>query len=204
MKKIILAIETSTDICSVSLHKNGELLDIKENSLRKHSTLLASFVDEIFKNSKLKISSIDGIALSIGPGSYTGLRIGLSFTKGVSFSLNKPIIPINTIESLNYEINDINYLVIIHAYKDYFFVQEYKEGKKNKETRFETMNEIKNSNKKIYGYFPDHLDESIIKIKPCSSKIAKVAYNHYDEYISYNIKSIKPNYIKPIVFKTKI
>ena len=98
MKKIILAIETSTDICSVSLHKNGELLDIKENSLRKHSTLLASFVDEIFKNSKVKISSIDGIALSIGPGSYTGLRIGLSFAKGVSFSLNKPIIPINTIQ----------------------------------------------------------------------------------------------------------
>ena len=203
MKKIILAIETTTDICSVSLYQNEELLGIKENSLRKHSILLAPFVDEIFKNSNLKISSIDAIALSIGPGSYTGLRIGLSFAKGVAFSTNKPIIPINTIESLNYEIDDLNYLVVIHAYKDYFFVQEYKEGKKNKDIRFETMNEIKSSNKNIYGYFPNNLDEVLIEIKPSSSKIAKVAYNYYDEYISYDIKSIKPNYIKPINFKTK-
>ena len=202
MKKIILAIETTTDICSVSLHKNKEVLDIKENSLRKHSTLLAPFTDEIFKNSKFNISSIDAIALSIGPGSYTGLRIGLSFAKGISFSLNKPIIPINTIESLNYDIDDFNYLVAIHAYKDYFFVQKYKEGKKNKLTTFETMDKIKNSNKNIYGYFPNHLDDALVNIKPCSVKVAKVAYHNYDKYISYDIKSIKPNYIKPIDFKT--
>ena len=72
------------------------------------------------------IKKIDLIAISIGPGSYTGLRIGLSFAKGLAFSINKPIIPIDTIESLNDEINDSDYIVAIHAYSDYYFIQEYK------------------------------------------------------------------------------
>ena len=80
MNKIILSIETSTDICSVSLFKDTELLSIKEDNNRQHSSLLASFVDEIFNKVNFEINRIDAIALSIGPGSYTGLRIGLSFT----------------------------------------------------------------------------------------------------------------------------
>ena len=203
MNKTILSIETTTNICSVSLFNNKELIVLKENSDRKHSTLLGVFVNEIFENSNIGINSLDAIALSIGPGSYTGLRIGLSFSKGIAFSLNKPIIPINTIESLNYSINDSNYFIIVHAYKNYFFIQEYRNGQKFKNTIFDTIDFIKHD-AIIYGYSNNKLEKDIIKILPSSLNIANVAYDNYNNYICNHIKSIKPNYIKPIQFKKNI
>ena len=144
MSKIILSIETSTNICSVSLFKSNELLCLKEDTNREHSSLLAPFVQQIFNEVNFEINLIDAIALSIGPGSYTGLRIGLSFTKGIAFSLNKPIIPVDTIESLNDEINDSNYMIAIHAYSNYYFIQEYRNNIRFGDTFFDTI-----KNKKI-------------------------------------------------------
>ena len=197
MNKIILSIETSTDICSVSLFKNTELLSIKEDNNRQHSSLLAPFVEQIL----YEPGPIDAIALSIGPGSYTGLRIGLSFTKGLAFSINKPIIPIDTIESLNDEINDSDYIVAIHAYSDYYFIQEYKNNIKFNNPFFDKITNINYTNN-IYGYnLKDY--KSSIAIAPCSIKIANIAYKNYNEYKNDNIKLIVPNYIKPIQFKDK-
>ena len=114
MNKNILSIETTSDICSVGLFSNKKLLSIKEDTNRNHSSLLGLFVEQIFKkNQDLSLNSLDAIALSIGPGSYTGLRIGCSFAKGLAFSLSKPIIPINTIESLNNSIDDSNYFIVL-------------------------------------------------------------------------------------------
>ena len=201
MNKIILSIETSTDICSVSLFKNTKLLSLKEDSNREHSSLLASFVEKIFNEVNYKINEIDAIALSIGPGSYTGLRIGLSFTKGLAFSISKPIIPIDTIESLSDEINDSNYIIAIHAYSDYYFIQEYKNKIKFNKPFFNKLTNINYTNN-IYGYNLKDCKSSI-DIFPCSIKIANIAYKNYNEYKTDNIKLIKPNYIKPIQFKTK-
>ena len=103
---------------------------------------MALFVDELFNEVDFKINEIDAIALSIGPGSYTGLRIGLSFAKGLAFSLNKAIIPIDTIESLSNEINDSNYMVAIHAYSDYYFIQEYKNNIKFNAPFFDQFDNI--------------------------------------------------------------
>ena len=203
MNKCILSIETTTNICSVSLFQNSELISIKEDSNRNHSSLLGQFVNDIFKKSDIDIGRLDAIALSIGPGSYTGLRIGLSFSKGIAFSLNKPIIPIDTIQSINESINDSNYFIILPAYKNYFFIQEYREGIKLNKIVFNTIDFIKN-NSVIYGYSENKLEKKIININPSSINIANVAYKHYDNYICHNIKSIKPNYIKPIEFKEKI
>ena len=203
MDRKILSIETSSDICSVSLFENQKLLCIKEDSNRNHSALLASFVDEIFKELNLSINSISAIALSIGPGSYTGLRIGLSFAKGIAFSLSKPIIPIDTIDSLNCSINDRDYFIAISAYKDYFFIQEYKNREKVNNTFFDTIDTIKN-NQKIYGYDPNKINSNIKKNHPSSKKIFDFAHNNYDHYICHDIQSIKPNYIKPIQFKKNI
>jgi len=203
MNKCILSIETTTNICSVSLFKNSELIAIKEDSNRNHSSLLGQFVDDIFKKHDTDISSLDAIALSIGPGSYTGLRIGLSFAKGIAFSLNKPIIPIDTMDSINDSINDSNYFIILPAYKNHFFIQEYKEGIKLNNIVFNKIDFIKD-NSVIYGYSEDKLEKNIININPSSINVANVAYKYYDNYICHNIKSIKPNYIKPIQFKEKI
>ena len=201
MNKMILSIETSTDICSVSLFKNTRLLSIKENNNREHSSLLALFVEDIFNEVDYKISEIDAVALSIGPGSYTGLRIGLSFTKGLAFSIGKPIIPINTIESLSDEINDLNYMVAIHAYSDYYFIQEYKNSIKFNKPFFDKVININYTNN-IYGYNLKDCKSSI-DVFPSSIKIANIAYKNYNEYKTDNIKLIKPNYIKPIQFKNK-
>ena len=203
MSKTILSIETSTNICSISLFKNKKLISIKEDMDRNHASLLAPFVKDVFDESNIKISDIDAIALSIGPGSYTGLRIGLSFAKGIAFSLNKPIIPVNTIESLNYSIKDSNYFIIIHAYKDFFYIQEYRNGKKFKDTLFEKISFI-GDDSIIYGYTNNDFKKNIITIKPSSKNIANIAYTCYDDYICKNIKLIKPNYIKPIQFKKNI
>ncbi len=201
MNKIVLSIETTSNICSVALFSNKELISIKEDKNRKHSSLLGSFVDDIFTNdTNLDINSIDAIALSIGPGSYTGLRIGCSFAKGMAYSLSKPIIPINTMDSLNNSIDDLNYFLVLGAYKDYFFIQEYNEGKKHNDIIFNTIDSIKNK-KNIYGYNPNKIDTNIIEVFPSADKIFQVAYKNYENYICNDIKSIKPNYIKPIQFK---
>ncbi|MAR14992.1 MAG: tRNA (adenosine(37)-N6)-threonylcarbamoyltransferase complex dimerization subunit type 1 TsaB [Candidatus Marinimicrobia bacterium] len=201
MNKMILSIETSTDICSVSLFKNTRLLSIKENNNREHSSLLALFVEDIFNEVNCKINEIDAVALSIGPGSYTGLRIGLSFTKGLAFSIGKPIIPVDTIESLSDEINDLNYMVAIHAYSDYYFIQEYKNSIKFNKPFFDKIININYTNN-IYGYNLKDCKSSI-DIFPSSIKIANIAYKNYNEYKTDNIKLVKPNYIKPIQFKNK-
>ena len=202
MNKTILSIETSTNICSVSLFKNKKLLSLKEDSNRQHSKFLAPFVKAIFQSVNFKINQIDAIALSIGPGSYTGLRIGLSFAKGIAFSLNKPIIPINTIESLTDEINDSNYLIAIHAYADYFFIQEYRDGLSFDKPLFDVLKNI-HYNHNIYGYgLVD--SNNLIQVIPSSTKIANIAYKNYNDYKCDNIKLIKPNYIKPIQFENKI
>ena len=200
MNKKILAIETTTNICSVSLYIENELVSIRENDNREHSTFLGKFIDEIFKSQKIRLSDIDAIALSIGPGSYTGLRIGLSMAKGLAYSLEKPIIPINTIESINHLVNDENYFIVVPAYKDFYFIQEYKKSNKINDIQFNTIDSI-SIKKTIYGYSINKDDLKINTILPCSKNIAEVAYKNFDKYICYDIKKIKPNYVKPIKYK---
>lgn len=95
----ILNIETSTDVCSVALTRDGEVVEHRENyDGHTHSTLLNVFIDEMLRYAKTREIAIDAIAVSIGPGSYTGLRIGLSEAKGLAFGLNVPLIGINTLK----------------------------------------------------------------------------------------------------------
>ena len=99
---IILNIETATTNCSVSLSKDGEILVLKEDNSSgySHAETLHVFIDDVFKEAKIKPSAIDVIAVSKGPGSYTGLRIGVSTAKGLCFALNKPLIATDTLEAL--------------------------------------------------------------------------------------------------------
>lgn len=99
---IILNLETSTTNCSVSIGVNGEVETLKElnDSGYSHSENLHVFIKEILKEASFSFNDIDAIAVSKGPGSYTGLRIGVSSAKGLCFSLDKPLISIPTLESL--------------------------------------------------------------------------------------------------------
>ncbi|MCC1483026.1 tRNA (adenosine(37)-N6)-threonylcarbamoyltransferase complex dimerization subunit type 1 TsaB [Winogradskyella immobilis] len=104
---IILNIETTTTNCSVSLSQDGETLVLKENndSGFSHAEKLHVFIKDIFELAKIGAKDIDAISISKGPGSYTGLRIGVSTAKGLCYSLDKPLISISTLLSLAHQIN---------------------------------------------------------------------------------------------------
>lgn len=97
----ILSIETSTSICSVAIHEQGELIalaEIKEPGA--HAEKLLLLVDELFEKAGLSFGDLDAVAVSQGPGSYTGLRIGVSTAKGIAYALEIPLIGINTLQAM--------------------------------------------------------------------------------------------------------
>lgn len=97
----ILNIETSTIVCSVALSSDGQILVHHENyDGLSHATLLSQFIDNALKTAHRKELQLNAIAVSIGPGSYTGLRIGLSQAKGLAFGLDLPLIGVNTLQLL--------------------------------------------------------------------------------------------------------
>lgn len=98
---LILNIETATAVCSVALAKDGQLLGLKESNTRNnHSSALILFIDEVIKRANVSLTDIDAIAVSEGPGSYTGLRIGVAAAKGLCYALEKPLIGISTLHAM--------------------------------------------------------------------------------------------------------
>ena len=112
---IILNLETATTNCSVSIASNGNLLAIKEHDTPNysHSEQLHLFIQEVVQEASLSISDIDAVAVSKGPGSYTGLRIGVSSAKGLCFALDLPLISVATLTSLAQQVGGDNYDFII-------------------------------------------------------------------------------------------
>jgi len=97
----LLFLETATEVCSVALSKGPEIVaSVCINKGNSHTELLFPFIEQALTEGKLKITDIDGIVLSIGPGSYTGLRIGTSAAKGICYALNIPLIGISTLQSI--------------------------------------------------------------------------------------------------------
>ena len=97
----LILIETSTSVCSAALSRDGEILLNKENfDGQSHSVLLGKFVKEIIDYVRENSIKIDGVAVSCGPGSYTGLRIGVSLSKGLCYGLDVPLIAINTLQTM--------------------------------------------------------------------------------------------------------
>ena len=95
---MILSIETSTEVCSVALHKEGKLLAYSELFTEKaHSTALTLMIESLLKHSNIEMTDLKGVALSEGPGSYTGLRVGISVAKGLCYALGIPLYAINTL-----------------------------------------------------------------------------------------------------------
>ncbi len=94
-------------MCSVSIGKDGQLLALKElNGDYTHAENLTLFIEDVVKQAGIQLSDLDAIAVSKGPGSYTGLRIGVSTAKGLCYSLDKPLIAINTLEHLSLALSE--------------------------------------------------------------------------------------------------
>ena len=99
---VILHIETASKNCSVALSKSGEQLSLKEcySHNFSHSEQLHSFIQELVEKAQMNIADLDAVAFSMGPGSFTGLRIGVAAAKGICFALDLPLIGINSLQIL--------------------------------------------------------------------------------------------------------
>lgn len=98
---LILCIETSTTVCSVALAQNHRVLSLlREDTPNSHSTLLTVLIEKLLVQAGYQAADLDAVAVSSGPGSYTGLRIGVSVAKGICFAANKPLIAITSLEIL--------------------------------------------------------------------------------------------------------
>jgi tRNA threonylcarbamoyladenosine biosynthesis protein TsaB len=150
---LILNIETATAVCSIALAKDGQLLGVKEsNTKNNHSSVLTLFIDDVIKGANVSLSDIEAIAVSEGPGSYTGLRIGVAAAKGLCYALEKPLIGVNTLhamangmshrDSLVHPASTTLYCPMIDARRMEVFCAIFdKKGKDVRETRAEIIDE---------------------------------------------------------------
>lgn len=100
-ENLILLLETATASCSVALSRNGEVLAVKElNERNVHASHITLLVDEVMRSSGKTYKELSAVAVSKGPGSYTGLRIGVSAAKGFCFALDIPLISVHTLEAM--------------------------------------------------------------------------------------------------------
>lgn len=153
---IILCLETSSTNCSVALGVDGMIISLREehNLKYSHAEKLHVFIDEVLKEANFNFSHLDAIAVSKGPGSYTGLRIGVSAAKGLCFALDIPLISVPTLEVLIQEVNPSDGFIIplidARRLEVYSAVFDYND-KQIRETRAEIVEE---------NSFLEYLDQS--------------------------------------------
>ena len=113
---LILSIETSTNVCSVALHQDAALLGVYELFTEKsHASAITLLIEQLLQQSGYRLADVAAFAVSKGPGSYTGLRIGVATAKGLCYALNKPLIAVSTLEAMAYGLRKH------HPVKDYLY-----------------------------------------------------------------------------------
>jgi tRNA threonylcarbamoyladenosine biosynthesis protein TsaB len=130
----ILGIETATAICGAALIDDGQLLaEYKLNIKHVHAEKLLAIVDTVLSDAGLTVIALDGIAVSIGPGSFTGLRIGLSAAKGLAYAANKPIVAVPTLDALAFNVvalcaanSELQICPVVHARGDEVYYALYR------------------------------------------------------------------------------
>ena len=215
----ILNIETSTKACSVALHKNGELIVCREDVTANfsHSEKLLKFISELFSDEKLSISDLDAIAVSMGPGSYTGLRIGVSTAKGLCYGLDIPLISISTLKAMSFgmalEIKADLYCPMIDArrmevYSAFFDINNTEVRKIQADIINE--NSYKKELEKKVVFFGDGSEKLIEKIKdknaifvsdihPSAKNMGLLSYQKFTKSLFEDLAYFEPFYLKDFV-----
>lgn len=218
----ILNIETATTNCSVSLSQDGEILLLKEdyNANYSHAETLHVYIENLLAEAKLKFSDLDAIAVSKGPGSYTGLRIGVSAAKGLCFALDKPLIAISTLEILASQVKHIDGVIVpmldarrMEIYAA-VFDSNYKQLRDIKaeilnETAFEAyLNKgkvyfIGNAVEKSKAVIT-HPNAVFIENKlPSANEMASLSFNKYKKSDTEDVAYFEPFYLKDFMIASK-
>ena len=128
----ILGIDTSTKFCNLGLIEDEDILiEYTINGLKKkHSSILVPAIKDLLKTIDLKMEEINGIAVSIGPGSFTGLRIGLGVAKGLSYTCSLPLLGIPTLDAMAFPLKEIPYLIcpVLESKKDEIYDVVFRGG----------------------------------------------------------------------------
>ena len=214
----ILNIETSTKNCSVSISKNGKLIAIKElnNGNYSHAEVLHPFIKEVLQTTNISISDINAVAVSKGPGSYTGLRIGISAAKGLCFAQNISLISVDTLTSLAHSISVDNGAILpmldarrMEVYASIFDINY----KKIREIRAEIIDENsykKQLDKGIVYFLGDgaqkckeiitHSNAIFIDDKfPSAKEMCQLSFDKYKKNDIENLAYFEPFYLKDFV-----
>ena len=192
----IIAIECSTNICSVASFKDDCLLNVIESQEAfLHSKNLPLMFKSIIRDFDNYKNDIDYFAISIGPGSFTSLRISLSFLKGLAFGLKSRIIPVPTLESLNFSIKDNSrHYIVMDSYRDKCFIQEFKGFEIVGEPSIKSKSDLSNTQSNIYGY--SDIVKNSNKIFPSAILVGKYAIrNKSDLLLNSNNNNISPIYL---------
>jgi tRNA threonylcarbamoyladenosine biosynthesis protein TsaB len=214
----ILCIETSTTNCSVSLSKKGETLVLKEdyNNNYSHAERLHLFIEEVINEAKITTKDLSAIAISKGPGSYTGLRIGVSAAKGLCFALEIPLISVSTLEALadQIKINEGIIITMLDARRMEVYSAVFdKHNNQIRETKAQVLDE--NSFKSYLNegkvYFVGngvqkskevitHENAFFIENKlPSSENMSKIAYDKYKKSDIEDVAYFEPFYLKDFI-----
>ncbi|WP_299105286.1 tRNA (adenosine(37)-N6)-threonylcarbamoyltransferase complex dimerization subunit type 1 TsaB [uncultured Tenacibaculum sp.] len=213
----ILNIETATKNCSVSIARNGELLALKElnDGNYSHAEKLHPFIQDILEEASIEKKDIDAIAVSKGPGSYTGLRIGVSAAKGLCFAFEKPLISLETLTSLAHSIEvdgvvvpmlDARRMEVYAAVynKEYYQIREIKAEIIDENSFLDYLNEGK-----VY-FLGDgaekckevitHENAVFIDGKfPSAKEMAQLSYDKYKKNDIEDVAYFEPFYLKDFV-----
>ena len=161
---------------------------------RIHGKRLPVIIHNILNNHSASIDQLDGIAISSGPGSYTGLRIGMSISRGLAAAGEIPLIPVPTLFSMNVKIqNNGVYWLMLHSHKDLVYTQRYYLGIPNSEISFEEYQSEQRT--PIYGFNLRDLCENYKSIPPSAKSVGELALQHYDKWMETDINLVSPNYI---------
>jgi len=210
----ILNIETSTKNCSVSIAQNGANIAIKElaNEGYSHAELLHVFIEKLLEENGLKTKDLHAIAVSQGPGSYTGLRIGVSAAKGLCFAVDIPLIAVETLTALANQVNVENGLIIpmIDARRMEVYSAIYNsklektrgvEAQILDETTFSALNEtiyiLGDCQEKIKTVLTDKkfvfLEDNIF---PSAKEMSALSYEKYKNNDFVDVAYFEPYYLK--------
>jgi tRNA threonylcarbamoyladenosine biosynthesis protein TsaB len=222
----ILNIETSGHNCSVALHKNGHLIaeQINTDGL-KHAEVLHVMIAKLFKETTITLNQLEAIAISEGPGSYTGLRIGASGAKGLCYALNIPLIAVNTLSIYaqtlikNKQVNNETIITCMDARRDEIYFATFENGfeKIISEARVldENYYQLFDRSKKyvITGdgankTLPYLQDKINIQTRELTSIEAKYMYaiasKKFEDKNFVDSAYFEPNYLKPFFTTAKI
>lgn len=218
---IILSIDSSSSTATCALVSEEKILgEINLNDKKEHSVILMDLIDSLLKRCNLTLNDIDGFAISEGPGSFTGLRIGMATIKGLAFGSNKPCVSISTLDTLAHNVINYNGIIcpIIDALRGNVYSNIYKSNNGTLKPMMESscisiedlVAILKEKNEPVIFLgdglvkHKDYLNENLSNISfaplnsnyPKASSLGELAINLFKSGITHDLNKITPVYLR--------